>query len=187
MELIVKQNITHAYTKEKNGLFAFIRNRTSSIEEAEDILQEVFESAILRANVTEPIENFTSWLYTIARNRLIDWYRKKKLKTISMQEEAGHSDDESKTIEDLIDDAGIDIEKDFIKDIISDELVREIDNLPAEQKFVIVHQAIEGKTFRELSEITGVPINTLLARKRYAIEALRSRLTAIKELINETR
>jgi RNA polymerase sigma factor (sigma-70 family) len=186
-EIRVNKNLKVEFEKHHKGILNFIKARIGSREDAEDILQEVFESAVLYPNILAPMENFTGWLYTVAKNKVIDWYRKKRLNTVSMNfRPPAKPDAAQKTLDDIIHDADIDIEKDFVKDIVMDELIRAIETLPEEQRFVIVRQAIEGTTFKELSQKTGVPLNTLLARKRYAVKTLGKRLAHIRELIDES-
>lgn len=173
------QHLEKVYRSERNNLLGFIRSRIGSMEEAEDLLQEVFYQAIRNASVTEPIENVLGWLYAITRNKIIDRYRRKRL-TVSLQEER-----EDTTLESLLEDSGIDIEKEMIRRAVMDALIEALEELPREQRDAFVHQAIEGKTFRQLSEQTGTPLNTLIARKRYAVLSLRKRLSQIREVIDE--
>jgi len=148
-------------------------------EEAEDLLQDVFFQAVRAASVTDPIENVVGWLYTIARNRIIDLYRRKTI-TVSLQQET-----EDTSLEELLKDSGIDIEKDLIRTTVMDALIEALEELPNEQRDAFIRQTIEGKTFREISEETGTPLNTLIARKRYAVQFLRKRLHELKDIINE--
>jgi len=167
------------YRSERNSLLGFIRSRTGSLEEAEDLLQDVFFQAIRAASVTEPIENVVGWLYTIARNKIIDRYRRRK-NDVSLQQER-----EDITLEELLADSGINIEKEFIRRAVMDALIEALEELPPEQRDAFIQQAIEGKTFREISEQSGVPLNTLIARKRYAVQFLRKRLHDLKEMVDE--
>ena len=167
------------YRKERSALLAFIRSRTPSAEEAEDLLQDVFFQAIRNASVTEPIENVVGWLYTIARNKIIDLYRRKR-HTVSLQQAK-----EDISLEELLVDSEIDIEKEMIRGAVMDALIEALDELPPEQRDAFIQQAMEGKTFREISEQTGTPLNTLIARKRYAVQFLRKRLHELKEIIDE--
>ena len=173
------QRLEKVYRSGRKSLLGFIRSRTGSLEEAEDLLQDVFFQAIRAASVTEPIENVVGWLYTIARNKIIDRYRRKK-DTVSLQQER-----EDVTLEDLLADSGIDIEKEVIRRAVMDALIEALEELPAEQRDAFVQQAIEGKTFREISEQSGIPLNTLIARKRYAVRFLRKRLHDLKEIVDE--
>jgi len=173
------QRLEKVYRDERSSLLGFIRSRTGSMEEAEDLLQDVFFQAIRAASVTDPIENVVGWLYTIARNKIIDRYRRKK-NTVSLQQER-----EEVTLEELLADSGIDIEKEVIRRAVMDALVEALEELPAEQRDAFIQQAIDGRTFREISEQSGVPLNTLIARKRYAVQFLRKRLHDLKEIVDE--
>ena len=173
------QRLEKVYRSERHSLLGFIRSRTGSLEEAEDLLQDVFFQAIRAASVTEPIENIVGWLYTIARNKIIDHYRRKR-KDVSLQQER-----EDVTLEDLLADSGIDIEKEVIRRAVMDALIEAVEELPPEQRDAFIQQAMEGRTFREIAEESGVPLNTLIARKRYAVQFLRKRLHDLKEIIDE--
>ena len=173
------QRLEKVYRSERTSLLGFIRSRTGDLEEAEDLLQDVFFQAIRAASVTEPIENIAGWLYTIARNKIIDRYRRKRA-TVSLQQER-----EDLTLEELLADSGIDIEKEMIRRAVMDALIEALEELPPEQRDAFVQQAIEGRTFREISEQSGVPLNTLIARKRYAVQFLRKRLHGLREIIDE--
>ena len=173
------QRLEKVYRSERGSLLGFIRSRTGSLEEAEDLLQDVFFQAIRAASVTDPIENVVGWLYTIARNKIIDRYRRKK-DTVSLQQER-----EDITLEELLADSGIDIEKEVIRRAVMDALIEALEELPPEQREAFIQQAIEGRTFREISEQSGVPLNTLIARKRYAVQFLRKRLHDLKEIVDE--
>jgi len=173
------QRLEKVYRNERKSLLGFIRSRTGSLEEAEDLLQDVFFQAIRSASVTEPIENVIGWLYTIARNKIIDRYRRRKT-TVSLQQER-----EDTTLEELLADSGIDIEKEVIRRAVMDALIEALEELPPEQRDAFIQQAMEGKTFREISEESGVPLNTLIARKRYAVQFLRKRLHDLKEVVDE--
>jgi RNA polymerase sigma factor (sigma-70 family) len=179
MEAVLVQRLEKVYRNERKTLLGFIRSRTGSLEEAEDLLQDVFFQAIRAASVTEPIENVVGWLYTIARNKIIDRYRRKR-DTVSLQQER-----EDVTLEDLLADSGIDIEKEVIRRAVMDALIEALEELPVEQRDAFIQQAIEGRTFREISEQSGIPLNTLIARKRYAVQFLRKRLHDLKEIVDE--
>ena len=173
------QRLEKVYRSEMNSLLGFIRSRTGSLEEAEDLLQDVFFQAIRAASVTEPIENIVGWLYTIARNKIIDHYRRKR-NIVSLQQEK-----EDVTLEELLTDSGINIEKEVFRRAVMDALIEALEELPPEQRDAFIQQAIEGRTFREISESTGTPLNTLIARKRYAVQFLRKRLHDLKEIVDE--
>jgi RNA polymerase sigma factor (sigma-70 family) len=180
MEAVLTGKLERAYKNESKKLLGFIRSKISSIEDAEDILHDVFLSAVNNINITEPIDNLAGWIYTIARNRIIDWYRKKKNRTVSL-----HQIKNDISLEEMIQDAGINLEKQMLRKIVMQAIEESLEELPESQREVFFLQAIEGKTFKEISEITKTPVNTLLARKRYAVLFLRDRLREIKEMIDE--
>jgi len=180
MEATLTERLDQTFRDEQNRLLAFIKSRISSAEDAEDILQDVFFQAARAMDVTEPIGNLAGWLYRAARNRIIDWYRKKRFKTVPL---SGFDDNPS--IEDLLSDTGINIENDYLRSVAADALLECLEELPRAQREVFIMQEIEGRKFREIAELTGTPVNTLLARKRYAMRSLRKRLEEIKDIIDE--
>lgn len=173
--------VEKSFEVEQSGLFSFIRSKIRSLEESEDLLQDVYVQALSSLNVLEAVDNLTGWLYTVAKNKIIDWYRKKRLPTVSIDEplENGFSfkDFLAEEIPDAIDEATL--------KIVHQAILDAIDALPAKQKYVFIQQVIEGKTFRELAKDTGESLNTLIARKRYAIQFLQTRLKKIRKLLNE--
>ena len=171
--------LEETFRSERGRLLSFIRSRIQSWEEAEDILQDVFSQAVENLNAAQPVENLLAWLYRVTRNRIIDLYRRRNVRepAVSM------SDDLS--LENLISDSGIDLEKDFIREQVMEAVLDALGELPENQREVFLLQAVEGRTFREISDQTGVSINTLLSRKRYAQRFLCKRLEDIKELIEE--
>jgi RNA polymerase sigma factor (sigma-70 family) len=180
MEAVLVQRLERTYTRERGRLLAFIRSRVRGIEDAEDILQDVFTRAVQNLNATEPIDNLVAWLYTVARNRIVDLYRRRR-PTVSLH----GGDEEGGSLEDLLQDSGIDLEGDVIRQEVLEALLDSLEELPPEQREVFLQQAVEGRTFRELAEESGVSINTLIARKRYAVQALRRRLGELREVLDE--
>lgn len=166
------------FLREKGRLLHFIRNRVSSLEEAEDILQDVFYQFIAGYDSIESLDRVTSWLFSVARNKIIDRYRRDAVRprrTNFMQQST--SDEEVPlSIQDILPDLGNTPEDAFLREMIWDAIMEALDDLPAEQREVFVRNEIEERSFRELAEEQGVSINTLLSRKRYAILALRKRL-----------
>jgi RNA polymerase sigma factor (sigma-70 family) len=167
------------FRSERKRLFAFIRRRVRSEADAEDILADVFYQMVLSYSVTEPIEKMASWLLTVARNKIIDWYRKRKPSVFRQQE------NESKlplNLEDILYDPGQDPDVLYARSLLWTELAEALDELPDEQREVFVMHELEGKSFKEIAEITGEPVNTLLSRKRYAVLFLRE---ALQEIYND--
>ena len=167
-----------AFRDERNRLLDFIRHRVRTEEDAEDILSDVFYQLMSSHSVTEPIEKMTSWLFTVARNRIIDWYRKKRPESLPRG-----FDDESLplNLEDILYDPTQDPDSVYARSLLWTELAGALDELPKEQKEVFVMHELEGKSFKEIAEITGEPVNTLLSRKRYAVLFLREALQDLYE------
>lgn len=171
METILINKLATNYTRERRGLLRFIRARISNLRDAEDILQEVFVQALKHLNAMEPIDNLMAWLYTVAQNRIIDWYRRRK---------SGERFEQDLT-EELFGQVDLDLLDIEDQEGLVENLYQAIEELPEPQKRVIVLQALHEMTFREIAEMECVSINTLLARKRQAIKYLRERLTDFQE------
>lgn len=166
------------FLREKDKLLGFIRNRVSSVEEAEDILQDVFYQFVAGYDTIESLDRVTSWLFSVARNKIIDRYRRDaaRPKRADFEMHAGMDDDAPLTLQDILPDLGNSPEDAYLRDVIWDAIMEALDDLPAEQREIFILNEIEERSFREISEETGVSINTLLSRKRYAILALRKKL-----------
>lgn len=186
MQEAIKQS---TFLREKDKLLGFIRSRVSSSEEAEDILQDVFYQFVAGFEGIESIDRITSWLYSVARNKIIDRYRRDAVRPrkADLEMAAGKNDDESSglTLQDILPDFGNTPEAVLLREAIWEEIMDALDELPAEQREVFIQNEIEERGFRELSEESGVSINTLLSRKRYAILALRKRLQRFYEDVIE--
>ena len=180
METALALNIGKVFNKERNRLLTFISSRVNNREDAEDILQDVFYSTIQGTSITDPIENILSWVYTVAKNKIIDWYRKKRHHHTSIEKDLSE-----RSLEYLLADSELHPEKMFLRKLILEEVEESIEELPEKQKEVFILQVIEGKAFQEISEMTGESINTLLSRKRYAIATLQNRLKEIKKIVDE--
>lgn len=179
MEAVLTRDLEHTYRRERPRLLRLIRSRVADPEEAEDILQEVFSQAVRNLNAGEAIDNLLGWLYTAARNRIIDWYRRRKPVHFQAEAEGGQ------LLEELLADGKVHLEKEFLRTLATEALIEGIEDLPEEQRQVVIMQAIEGWTFKEIAELTGTSINTLIARKRYALRFLRKRLAAVEEMVAE--
>jgi RNA polymerase sigma factor (sigma-70 family) len=178
-----KRNITQVITDYSKRLMGFIRKRVNNEADAEDILQDVFYQFIGNA---QPIEQMTAWLFTVARNKIIDRKRKKRPESLEdiFSEEDGTENGGLNWSEFLFD-ASDNPEKDYLRTIFWEELNNALNELPAEQKQVFILNELEGVPFKEIAERTGETVNTLLSRKRYAVLHLRNRLSALKdELLN---
>jgi len=169
------QRITDVVKREQSRLGNFIRRRVSDPGDAEDILQDVF-SALVEANrLLMPIEHVTGWLFTAARNRITDLFRKK---TPTRFSDLSASDDEGDQLsfEDLLPSADAGPDELYARSAMLEELEDALDELPREQREVFIAHEIEGRSFKQMAAEGGVSVNTLLARKRYAVLHLRQRL-----------
>jgi RNA polymerase sigma factor (sigma-70 family) len=167
------ESLEKAVTAERRHLFDFIRRRVRTTEDAEDILQDVLFQFVASYSVTEPIEKLTSWLFRVARNKIVDWYRKKRPNSLPWDE---HNSSEPLNLEDILYDSSMSPDTLYGRSVVWSELSDALDDLPEEQRQVFVLHELEGKSFKEIAAETGEPINTLLSRKRYAILALRKQL-----------
>jgi RNA polymerase sigma factor (sigma-70 family) len=178
MNLAMQEIKQNTFLKEKDKLLGFIRNRVSSSEEAEDILQDVFYQFVAGFETIESLDRVTSWLYSVARNKIIDRYRRDaaRPKKTDFELVTGNDDDAPLTLQDILPDLDNTPESTLLREAIWDEITDALAELPADQREIFILNELEEKSFREIAEETGVSINTLLSRKRYAILALRKRL-----------
>ncbi|MCX7879923.1 MAG: RNA polymerase sigma factor [Ignavibacteria bacterium] len=180
------EKIEQLFRTERKKFLGFIRQRVRSQEEAEDILQDVFANVLAAAQqMQKPIENIPSWVFTAIRNRIIDSYRKKRAETFSDMQLPSSSDDPSDTFESFITDRTSDPDTELLRKTIWEQVQEGLNELPPEQREVFVKNEFQGISFREMSEETGVNINTLLARKRYAVLHLRKKLRELYDSMNE--
>ena len=180
-----RQHIADIIKNYGNRLEGFIRKRVRTIEDADDILQDVYFQLADADRLLKPIDQMAAWLFTVARNRITDLYRKKK--TESMPEFFAETEDEGsfRELRNLMFDNGSTPEDDYLRSLVWIELEKALDELPEEQRLVFELTELKGLSFKEISEQTGVTVNTLISRKRYAVLVLRERLQLIyDELIN---
>src|SRR5580698_7707694 len=178
-----KVDIIQAVQEYGNRLFSFIRNRVKSDEDAQDILQDVW-FRLSNADEAEPIEQVGSWLYTVARNRITDLYRKQK--PGSLDDFVYEDEDGEVNYKDILLSDFKSPEDEELKKVFWDEFFKALDELPVEQKDAFVQNELEDKTFREMAEKTGESIKTLISRKRYAVLYLRKKLDSLyTELITK--
>jgi len=178
--------IENLFKTDRKKFLGFIRQRVRSQEEAEDILQDVFTNVLAASrNVQKPIENIASWVFTAVRNRIIDSYRKKRAETFSDMQTPSQAEDGIDTFESFLGDYTTTPEVDLLRKTIWESVQDGLSELPDEQREVFVKNEFEGISFREMSEDTGVNINTLLARKRYAVLHLRKRLKNLYTSVSE--
>lgn len=174
--------ISTAYRAERKKLLGYIRKRIPVSFEAEDILQDVFYQLTLGFRDLEKIRNLTAWLYRVADNRIIDLFRRKTPQNIRYTDAVAADDEGPLSLEEILPSLGSDPEDDDIKEMIWETVEKVLNRLPAEQRDVFVATEFRDMSFREISEETGVGINTLLSRKRYAVLELRSELEELYKL-----
>ncbi|HYS14480.1 MAG TPA: sigma-70 family RNA polymerase sigma factor [Burkholderiaceae bacterium] len=175
------RSLSEAIVRQRARLRGFIRRRVPDPADAEDILQDVFYELIEAARLVKPVEEVGAWLFRVARNRIIDLFRKKKtesLESVSVSVSAS-VEQEYAPVEDLLPAADGGPETTYARRLLLEELDDALDELPEEQRFVFVAHELEGRSFKELAAQTGVGLNTLLSRKRYAVLHLRARLQQI--------
>jgi RNA polymerase sigma factor (sigma-70 family) len=160
----------------------FIRKRVNNEADAEDILQDVFYQFI---GNTQPIEQMTAWLFTVARHKIIDRQRKKKPEALEDVFSDEEGEEGSLNWSEFLFDSTDNPEKDYLRTLFWEELNNALNELPVEQRQVFILNELEGVPFKEIAEQTGETVNTLISRKRYAVLHLRDRLSNLKdELLN---
>ena len=172
------QRISEVVKREGSRLRNFIRRRVTDPRDAEDVLQDVFYKLVEANRLLMPIDHITGWLFRVARNRITDLFRKNKPELFSdavIESEEG----EELQIEDLLPSPDAGPEALYLRSLLLDEMELALEELPDEQREVFVAHELEGRSFKELSAETGVSVNTLLSRKRYAVLHLRERLQTI--------
>lgn len=171
-------NITGTIKEYSRRLMGFIKQRVSVNEDAEDILQDVFYQF---AGNTEPIERVGSWLFTVARNKITDSYRKQKLPLADDVFRISESEEDGFDWREILLTTNDNSETEFLRNLFWEELQQALDELPAEQRDVFIKNEIEDIPFKDISAETGLSVATLISRKRYAVLHLRERLLSLKE------
>ena len=172
------QRISEVVKREQSRLRNFIRRRVPDPRDAEDVLQEVFYKLVEANRLLMPIEHVTGWLFQVARNGITDLFRKKKPESFS-DAAIVDENDELLAFEDLLPSPDAGPEALYARSVLLDELEAAVEELPVEQREVFVAHELEGRSFKEMAAATGVSVNTLLSRKRYAVLHLRERLQGI--------
>jgi RNA polymerase sigma factor (sigma-70 family) len=183
---IAEQDLFLAETLERDEprLRSFIRKRVLDSGDAEDVLQDVFYELIATYRLMQPVERVTAWLYRVARNRITDLFRKDGVrKSVSLSEPVGGDGDDGLSLEDLLPSPEAGPDALYARNVLLDALDDALDELPESQREVFIAHELMGRSFKELAEETGVPVNTLLSRKRYAVLHLRKRLQEMDESI----
>ena len=178
MPLEQDQRISNVVQREQFRLRNFIRRHVPDPRDAEDILQDVFSELVEANRLLMPVEHVTGWLFRVARNRITDLFRKKKPESFS-DTAVADGDDDLLWLEDLLPSPDAGPEALYARHVLLAEVELAIDELPEEQREVFVAHEWEGRSFKAMAAETGVSVNTLLSRKRYAVRHLRERLQTI--------
>ena len=169
--------ISETVAREQSRLRAFIGRRVPDPRDVEDILQDVFYRLVEANRLLMPIEHVTSWLFQVARNRIIDLFRQRR--SDGSVDRAEADEDDGLELEDLLPSADAGPDAEYARLVLLAEIEAALDELPEEQRAVFVAHEIEGRSFKEMAAESGVSVNTLLSRKRYAVLHLRKRLQRI--------
>jgi RNA polymerase sigma factor (sigma-70 family) len=172
------QRISAAIERDRGRLRRFIRSRVADASDAEDILQDVFYKLVEANRLLMPIEDVTGWLFRVARNRIVDAFRKKRPELLA---DAALAHDDEWQIEDLLPSPEDGPDALYARHLLLDALELALAELPPEQRDVFIAHEFEGHSFKEIAAATGVGINTLLSRKRYAVQHLRARLQRVHQ------
>ena len=173
------RRISETITREQARLRQFIRKHVPDHGDAEDIFQEVFYELVDAYRLMKPVEQVGAWLFRVARNRIIDLFRSRRPAVLGNDTMVPTEEGEAPQWEDLLPSPEAGPEAAYARSVLLEELDAALEDLPEEQREVFVAHEIEGRSFKELSESTGISVNTLLSRKRYAVLQLRRRLQAI--------
>jgi RNA polymerase sigma factor (sigma-70 family) len=173
------REITATVLRERPRLSHFIRRRVRDPADADDLVQEVFVEFIEAYHLPAPIERASAWLFRVARNRIIDLFRKKREQPLDGMSADASLDEGEHRLDLLLPASDGGPEAAYARSVLLAELQAALDELPAEQREVFVAHELDGVSFKELAQQSGVPLNTLLARKRYAVLHLRARLQPI--------
>jgi RNA polymerase sigma factor (sigma-70 family) len=180
------QRITEVVKREQSRLKNFIRRRVADSADAEDILQDVFYELVDAYRLLKPIDLVSAWLFRVARNRIIDRFRKREPEGLITDPMAIAEDGEALTLDDLLPSPEAGPEAAFARSVLFDEVEAALHELPEGQRDVFIAHELEGRSFKDLAAETGLSVNTLLSRKRYAVLDLRERLRGIYEELTKT-
>ena len=178
MALEQDRRISEVVSREQARLRNFVRRRVADPRDAEDILQDVFYKLVEANRLLMPIDHVTGWLFRVARNRITDFFREKKPEIFS-DAAVADGDDELLHLEDLLPSPDAGPEALYARSVLLEELELALDELPEDQREVFVAHELEGRSFKEMAARSGVSVNTLLSRKRYAVLHLRERLQTV--------
>lgn len=177
-----EQRIAAEIAHERPRLRNFIRRRVANDADVDDILQDVFAELVEAYRLMQPIEQVSAWLFRVARNRITDLVRKRRTEAVSELSEAT-GDDDMLNLDELLPSSDVGPEFDYLRSVMLDELDRALAELPPEQQDVFIAHELDGRSFKQLAAETGLSVNTLLARKHYAVRHLRQHLQVIYDEI----
>ncbi len=175
------REITEIVAEERSRLRNFIRRRVPNEADVEDVLQEVFYELTGAYRLMEPVQRWSAWMFRVARNRIIDLLRKKRLEALGSDPVAASEEEEALPLEAVLRSPAAGPAEEYARTVLLEELEEALAELPQEQREVFIAHEIEGCSFKEIADRTGVGVNTLLSRKHYAVVHLRRRLRAIYE------
>jgi RNA polymerase sigma factor (sigma-70 family) len=178
MTLEQDRQISQAVEQQRSRLRSFISRRVADPSEVEDILQEVFFELVEAYRLMKPVETAGAWLFRVARNRIIDRFRKNKPEPLA-DVRALSEEGEALSLEEFLPSSNAGPEAAYTRNVMIEELEAALEELPEEQRWVFIQHEIEGRNFKELAAESGVRLNTLLSRKRYAVLHLRQRLQSL--------
>src|SRR5258706_5383134 len=181
-----ERDISAEIARQSPRLRNFVRRRVADAADAEDILQDVLFELAESYRLPHPVETVGAWLFRVARNRIIDLFRKKRPGVLAGQVGLDLDKSHLPTVEELLPSTDAGPEAEFARGVLLEELDAALDELPPEQREVFMAHEIEGRSFKEIAAQTGVGVNTLLSRKRYAVLHLRRRLRAIYDEFTDT-
>jgi RNA polymerase sigma factor (sigma-70 family) len=180
------RELSRQIERERPRLRNFIRRRIANEADVEDILQDVFSELVEAYQLVQPIGQVSAWLYRVARNRIIDRFRKRKTEGVNLPFDGDADEDEDLGLDELLPSAEEGPEAAYARSVLLEELEAALDELPPEQRQVFMAHEIDGKSFKQLAAETGLSVNTLLSRKHYAVRYLRERLQSIYDELNES-
>lgn len=179
------QKIEYVISKEKSRLLNFIRQRTPTLEDAEDILQDVFYELVQSYRLMKPVEQLASWLFTVARNKITDSYRKEKSSSLEDVAHMQEENDEPLFLADILKSNALSADEKMMNDLIMETIADCLDELPKEQRDAFVMHELEDKSMQQIADEMNVSVKTVISRKRYAVLFLRERLQFIyKQILN---
>lgn len=176
-----EHQITQVIAREQGRLKHFIRKWVPEEADVEDVLQDVFFELVEAQRMVTPLRQATAWMYRVARNRITDLFRRRRSEARARDPMMDGLDDDAPTLEDWLPDRDAGPEAAYARRVLLEELDAALEELPPEQRAVFVAHELEGRSFKELAAASGLPMNTLLSRKHYAVLHLRQRLRAIYE------